>query len=273
MTKVQVQLLGTFAVQIEAVPVVHFRSDKVRALLAYLAVEADRPYPRAHLATLLWPDQGDTLALRNLSQTLVHLRTALGDGTATPPVLQITRQTIQWNGQHRAEIDVTTFTRLARSTAIDEIHQAAVLYRGPFLTGFHVSGCPEFDDWLMLTREQMERLAVAMLDTLAQTYLAAGSYTEAEGAARRLLALDPWREAAHRQVMAALAGAGQRSAALAQYAACARTLAEEQASSRTRRQPRCMRRSNRVVGKRRTPGYRRAIPLRLTKRLHHLPKP
>ena len=46
-------------------------------------------------------------------------------------------------------------------------------------------------------------------------------------AARRLLALEPWREEAHRQLMLLLARSGQRSAALAQYEACRRALAEE----------------------------------------------
>ena len=45
--------------------------------------------------------------------------------------------------------------------------------------------------------------------------------------ASRLLAFDPWREEAHRQRMSALARAGQRSAALAQYQTCRRILDKE----------------------------------------------
>ena len=43
----------------------------------------------------------------------------------------------------------------------------------------------------------------------------------------RLLALDPWREEAHQQLMLLLARSGQRSAALAQYEICRRTLTQE----------------------------------------------
>jgi hypothetical protein len=45
--------------------------------------------------------------------------------------------------------------------------------------------------------------------------------------AERQLALDPWREEAHRQLMQALYLCGQRSAALAQYERCHATLARE----------------------------------------------
>jgi predicted ATPase len=50
-------------------------------------------------------------------------------------------------------------------------------------------------------------------------------------AARRLLALEPWREEAHRQLMVLLARSGQRGAALKQFEACRRVLAEELATA------------------------------------------
>ena len=43
-------------------PVTAFASNKVRALLAYLAVEADRPHRREALAGLLWPEQPEAKA-------------------------------------------------------------------------------------------------------------------------------------------------------------------------------------------------------------------
>src|SRR5262245_38803384 len=106
-----VSLLGGFDVARDGRSVTRFRSAKVRALLAYLAVEADRPQPRTSLAGLLWPDQPDAAARRNLSQTLVRLRRAVaGDsdeslgpdgrgspGAAGPPFLRVTGQTVQWD--------------------------------------------------------------------------------------------------------------------------------------------------------------------------------
>lgn len=224
---VQVRLLGTFAVNGSDGATLHFRSDKVRALLAYLASEADRPHQRAHLAALLWPDQPDKMALRNLSQTLVRLREALDDARADPPVLLLTRQTVQWNPRRVAEIDVALFTGQARSAGAVERQRTVELYRGPFLNGFSLSGCPEFEAWLLLTREYLERIALETLDALAQTYLTTGRYWEAGEAAQRQLGIDPWREAAYRQLMEALAAAGDRVGALTQYERCRQALRDE----------------------------------------------
>ena len=41
---------GRFQVTLDSHPIASFESDKVRALLAYLAVEARRPHPREALA-------------------------------------------------------------------------------------------------------------------------------------------------------------------------------------------------------------------------------
>jgi DNA-binding SARP family transcriptional activator len=226
MTILTLTLLCTFAVRRDDVPLTRFRSDKVRALLAYLAVEADRTHPRGSLAALFWPDQSEELALKNLSQTLTRLREAIGDAQSKPPFLLATRQSVQWNPNSSTQLDAATFTRLAQSTAIADL-EAADFYTGSFLHGFYVPDCQEFDEWMTVRREQTERMALKVFDTLSASYLAAHKYVEAEVAARRQLVIDPWRELAHRQVMKALVGAGQRTAALAQYAACTRTLAEE----------------------------------------------
>ena len=50
--RLQLRLLGTFDARLDGVPLQRFRSTKVRALLAYLAVEADRPHRREGLANL-----------------------------------------------------------------------------------------------------------------------------------------------------------------------------------------------------------------------------
>jgi len=74
MVKLMISLLGSFQVTLDGEPVTGFTTDKARALLAYLAVEADSPQRRDALAGLLWPDQSQRKARQNLRQALSHLR-------------------------------------------------------------------------------------------------------------------------------------------------------------------------------------------------------
>ena len=52
MAQLALNLLGTFQAALDDAPITGFESDKVRALLAYLTVESDRPQRREMLAGL-----------------------------------------------------------------------------------------------------------------------------------------------------------------------------------------------------------------------------
>ena len=93
MTRLSVHLLGPFRVALDGEPATGFVSDKARALLAYLAVEADRPHRREALAGLLWPDYTERAARASLRTALANVRQVIGDRGARPPFLHVRRQT------------------------------------------------------------------------------------------------------------------------------------------------------------------------------------
>ena len=109
--RLTLSFLGCFHVSLDDRPVTDFKSNKARALLAYLAVEADRPHRREALAGLLWPDWPDRNALSNLRYALASLRRTLGDHTAEPPFLLITPHTIQFNPASDHWLDVAELER------------------------------------------------------------------------------------------------------------------------------------------------------------------
>jgi DNA-binding SARP family transcriptional activator len=61
--------LGTFKVTFDQRPITHFRSVNVQGLLVYLALQSDRAISRDVLAALLWPDEPDSVAKKNMRQT------------------------------------------------------------------------------------------------------------------------------------------------------------------------------------------------------------
>lgn len=235
------RVLGAFALQFDGQLVTSFPTDKARALLAYLALEAGRSHVREQLAALLWPKIAGELALTNLRKTLHRLRETLN---ATAPgmsdiLLTSTRQTIQLNAE-RLAVDSADFERLLTSCTIhphpslhhcDEclarLEQAAELYRGELLAGLGLADAPAFEEWLLLRREALHQQLLGALSTLAAAYEARGEYERAHAYATRQLNEDPYREEAHRQVMRLLAQRGLAHQALAQYERCREVLANE----------------------------------------------
>ncbi|TEU12128.1 MAG: hypothetical protein E3J21_21920 [Anaerolineales bacterium] len=227
MAHLSLSLLGPFQASLDGEPVTAFESTKVRALLAYLAVEADRMHHRDVLAGLLWPEWPDRAALSNLRYALYNLRQVIGDRTAEPPFLLITRNTLQFDTASDHWLDVAAFTDLTGLQDLSGLEKAVALYRGSFLEGFFVSDSPAFEEWALFTRERLARQMSSALHGLAAAHEARGQYEQAQTYARRQLELEPWQEQAHQQLMRTLALSGQRGAALVHYETCRRLLAEE----------------------------------------------
>ncbi len=223
MPHLSLTLSGPFQATLDGQPATGFESNKVRALLAYLAVETARPHARETLAGLLWPDYPDRAALSNLRSALANLRRAIGDSRADPPFLLITRDAIQFNIASDYSLDVAALHDLARRP-VDQIEPAVAAYRGDFLEGFCLADSPPFEEWVVAQREHLRRVIVDALHCMAACYQTAGDHVQAIAAARHALALEPWDEEAHRQLMHSLALSGQRSQALAQYETCRRLL-------------------------------------------------
>ena len=240
MSRLKIDLLGPLLVARDDQPLTGFEYDKVRALLAYLALEADRPHRREALAGLLWPDQPEKAARDGLRNALATLRKAIGDDAADPPYLFITREAVQFNAGSDHALDAVEFDRLLAHAGHHRHRHpatcracgawrrdAADLYRGPLLAQFSLPNSAEFEAWLLARREALHRAAMGNFERLADQALQRGEYDAARFFAGRQLAYEPWHEPAHRQAMLALARKGERGAAMKQYQACVRVLDEE----------------------------------------------
>jgi predicted ATPase/DNA-binding SARP family transcriptional activator len=226
MEELQLFLLGNAEVRQDDVPVTGFNSTKVQALLFYLAMTG-RPHRRPMLAGLLWGDMPDTAAMTNLRKALANLRKLVG------PHLDITRQTVAFNRKGPYWLDVEQFEATVKDTSgspdIDQLQIGVDLYQGDFLEGFYLRKTPEFEEWTLAQRARLRELAIQALYSLGAHYTEQGASGRATAIdfTTRLLALEPWREEAHRQMMLLRALDGQRSAALAQYEICRQALEEE----------------------------------------------
>jgi DNA-binding SARP family transcriptional activator len=241
MEELQLSLLGKLQVSRAGKPVTGFVSSKAQALLCFLAVTG-RPHDRQTLATLLWGDMPEVEARTNLRTVLANLRKLL------EPFLEISRETVRFKRGSSYWLDVELFQAALAAAGLSEksselpelsephpppkifiqpLRQALELYQGDFLEGFTVREALGFEEWMLNQRERLRQLAVQGLFNLAREHTLRGEYAAAMDYTGRLLALEPWREEGHRQMMTLLAKSGQRSAALAQYENCRRILAEE----------------------------------------------
>ena len=148
MTQLHLRLLGAFVATLDDRSPVAFEYDKVRALLAFLAVENQRPHRRDALCGLLWPEDDQPHARQSLSQALYSLRRSLANAGSDAEYLRANRVEMRLDPDADWQADVNAFQRLVAAgldvglDASDSHRSAALLaqavghYGGPFLEGF-----------------------------------------------------------------------------------------------------------------------------------------
>jgi len=198
---------------------------KAIALLAYLAVTG-KAHSRDHLTGLLWPDYERDSAYAYLRRTLWELNQILGKDW-----IDADREAVRITDGADLQLDTIDFEDAKKRFETDgeaaHLETAIVLYRGDFMSGFVVADTAPFEEWQNQQAEYFRREFARALESLVETRTNIREYESALPYARRWLALDQLNESAHRAIMRILAGMGDRTGAIRQYEACAKTLKDE----------------------------------------------
>jgi DNA-binding SARP family transcriptional activator/predicted ATPase/Tfp pilus assembly protein PilF len=231
--RLTIHTLGQLTITLDGQPLTSLSSRTAEALLIYLICEK-RPLSRQFLADFLWDERTPERAAANLRTLLTMLRKALGD------FLQITRQSVAFDFESDYWLDTAALEeQLAAlkpvlqgqiapdAETLSALQTAVDLYQGNFLQGFYLTESRGFEEWMLLMQERLQRQVKAGWQVLVAHYLENGLYERGILYANRLLALDPFYEAGHRQLMWLLVRSGQPNAALQQYQTCRQILDEE----------------------------------------------
>ena len=221
---VRVGVLGPLAVTDAAGRPVRVGGQRVRALLAVLALAAGRPVPAHALIERLWPEPDDRPvdAVNALQSLVSRLRAALRQAGVAESVLESSPAGYRLAVRPEA-VDAAVFEAAARAggralaagdaaTAARLLREALGTWRGPALAD--VAG----EEFAAAPAARLEELrSAAVLDRI-EADLALGEAVAVTGELRELTAADPLAERPRALLMRALAAAGRQADALAVYA-------------------------------------------------------
>lgn len=190
---------------------------KVRAMLAYMAVQRSRTMARETLGELLWSNRGSEQIGHSLRQALAELRRRVGEDQV---ILSREGSLLLTD---RMSIDVAALLAITANSDIS-LHLAAMdAYVGPLLAGFP-SISTDFDDWLALARIRIDNLILGSLGFVVAHRSQAGDAGGALAVAERMVAIDPLRDDTQRILLRAYAETGRRSDGLRTYDAFVQAL-------------------------------------------------
>ncbi len=162
-------------------------------LWAYLLLQHGQAVKRLTLAIMLWPDAPEAEARANLRRHLHQLQRSLPAAPPDRPWLLSDADEVSWNIDAACWLDVWEFERLSSNP--QTLDQAVALYRGDLLRDL-------YDDWIIFERERLRSLYFDDLYQLISQQRARGDSRQAITYAVQLLAYDPLREDALRQLIA-----------------------------------------------------------------------
>jgi len=210
---IELLLLGPVELRVDGEPVA--LPAKPRALLALLALHANRPVTRDTLVDELWEDRPPERAVKTVQVYVSQLRKALG------------RDRVKTTGGgymlvlDEDELDLTRFERLLRAgrehlargdaeDAVETLDAALALWRGE----------PRYD------AGRLDELRATALEERAEAELALGRHAQLVADLEQLIAERPERERPRAQLMLALYRSGRQEEALALFRSTREDLVE-----------------------------------------------
>ncbi len=173
------RVLGYWQLRYNGLPVeVSTRQQRLLAALALLPTQ-----PRHLLAALLWPDSPERQSAGNLRASVFHISHELPRLLSTTDPLQL---------DTAVRIDLHEVRELITQITLNDGQPVPpksieLLQEANLLPGW-------YEEWVINQQDTLINQRVEALVTLARSYLVAGSFSRALGAAHAAAAIDPLRE-------------------------------------------------------------------------------
>ncbi len=196
----------------------------MKNLFKFLITNRHRRVPRDEILEALWADLPPESALNNFNVTLSALRRVLEPYLYTGATSHYlhAQEGLYWFNRHSHYwLDAEAFLALAQADDEAAWQQALALYAGDYLAE------DPYEDWTIVERERLRETYLSVLARLAAHCMSRGEIEAGIRHYQAILARDPYREEAHRQLMDAYARAGRRAEAVQQYQQCQRILRQD----------------------------------------------
>jgi DNA-binding SARP family transcriptional activator len=192
------------------------RRDAQR-LVAFLALNSE-PQAREQAAGTLWPESTQDRANGNLRTAIWRAKSAVPGLITVPEAHHLSIAT-------EATVDVRSMESYARSLISDVASTPVGELNATWLAADLLPGW--YDEWVVAEREHLRQLRLRALETLSQELLLKDHPADALEAAMAAIALDPFRETAHRCVMRIHLAEGNATEAIFHFERYERLLHQE----------------------------------------------
>lgn len=198
---------------------------RLQSLLAFLALNRQRPQTRAEIINALWSDTSEARGRNRLRNLLYQLRQTL---PAWEELIIIKSNTLHWRLDASNELDIAHFeTLLTLASQQSDLHHKELRLKSAIdqYAGELFPTC--VDEWIQAQRTLFHNQLIDALGQLIGLTEARQAWDDAQHYAERLLMHDPLHEATYCRVMQLHARQGDIASVMRTYDRCCKQLADE----------------------------------------------
>ena len=232
MPQLRIELFGGCDVTLDGEWVGAQLSPHAQALLAYLALNRESSFERRTLIAFIISEEEDDehTAETRLQTILSEIQHLLNQRIYdAPPFLLANHATAMLNPASSITVDTITFENHLYAVAqhqhrrvdacpqcIQQLTMASELYTAPFLEGVDIQSQP-FMNWMAQIRDKFRMQVLETLEILLSHYQLIADNERIIYLTRKQIAIDPWAENGHINLLKSLISQGEPGAANAHY--------------------------------------------------------
>ncbi len=202
MAKLEITLFGMPQVRLDGEEV-YFPYAKINAMLYYLAVKP--VVGRDEIAGLLWPEEDERIAKKNLRNAIYQAKKSLGAEFIDSPKKSLL--CLDWSQ------DISCDALKFADNPVDNLS----LYGGDFLDGFYIKDSEEYEFWTMKMRAFYQEKYIANAYQVLSEAIEAGRFDQVEKPLHTLVGMDEFDERNVRLLMTFYAKTGRRGKVIEAY--------------------------------------------------------
>lgn len=237
--KIEIHLIGSPRIEVDGEESFTRLSKRLLGLIFFLAANREKAVSKSKLCELFWYDMDEESARANLRQALFLIKKYINeeefaDGEEVS-LISSEVNTCKINSGIDVWVDVAEFQKAMENAGLatelpEKIRyysDAINLYTGIFLDDFYIKGNSEFEEWIILERENQNRMLEQACRGLSTVYQESGDIDSAILYLKKLLDIDPLLEDVHLQLMKAYCANRERGKAISQFHQCVKILSKE----------------------------------------------
>lgn len=184
--KIKAKLFGLGEIYVDGKKV-KFSYSKIEGFIYYMLIQ--KTVSRSEMAGLLWPEDSEKTAKKNLRNVLYHTRKTIGKDFILTPNNTI----LQLNKDIDIQTDLEDFLKDPKGKSY--------LYQGDFLQGFNLRDSEEYERWVHNKRGQYFEIYYRKLQEKARENIDQRDFTSLEVDLQKLIGLDNLDEENYRLLM------------------------------------------------------------------------